>query len=95
MAKFSGKDTITKYNQILGDLKNKIYKPVYVLMGEEVYYIDKLSDFIANSVLSEDERSFNQTVIYGKDVSDISLITDAARRFPMIDRKSTRLNSSH
>jgi DNA polymerase III, delta subunit len=84
MAKFSGKDTITKYNQILGDLKNKIYKPVYVLMGEEVYYIDKLSDFIANSVLSEDERSFNQTVIYGKDVSDISLITDAARRFPMM-----------
>ncbi|MDR0420118.1 MAG: DNA polymerase III subunit delta [Prevotellaceae bacterium] len=84
MAKFSGKDTITKYGQILSDLKNKIYRPIYVLMGEEVYYIDKLSEFIANNVLSESERSFNQTVIYGKDVSEISLITDAARRFPMM-----------
>ncbi|MDR3227110.1 MAG: DNA polymerase III subunit delta [Prevotellaceae bacterium] len=84
MAKFSGKDTITKYNQILGDLKNKIYKPVYILMGDEVYYIDKLSDFIANNVLPESERSFNQTVIYGKDVVDISLISDSARRFPMM-----------
>jgi DNA polymerase-3 subunit delta len=84
MAKFSGKDTIIKYNQILGDLKNKIYKPVYVLMGDEVYYIDKLSDFIANNILPENERSFNQTVIYGKDVANISLITDTARRFPMM-----------
>jgi DNA polymerase-3 subunit delta len=84
MAKFSGKDTIAKYNQILGDLKNKIYKPVYVLMGDEVYYIDKLSEFIANNILPEHERSFNQTVIYGKDVAEISLIADAARRFPMM-----------
>ncbi|MDR1346873.1 MAG: DNA polymerase III subunit delta [Prevotellaceae bacterium] len=84
MAKFSGKDTIIKYNQILGDLKNKIYKPVYVLMGDEVYYIDKLSEFIANSILPENERSFNQTVIYGKDVTEISLIADTARRFPMM-----------
>ncbi|MDR3287530.1 MAG: DNA polymerase III subunit delta, partial [Prevotellaceae bacterium] len=84
MAKFSGKDTITKYNQILSDLKNKIYKPVYVLMGDEVYYIDKLSDFIANNVLPESERSFNQTVIYGKDIDKVSIITDNAKRFPMM-----------
>ncbi|MDR2127040.1 MAG: DNA polymerase III subunit delta [Prevotellaceae bacterium] len=84
MAKFSGKDTITKYNQILGDLKNKIYKPVYVLMGDETYYIDKLSEFIAHNVLPENERSFNQTIIYGKDVADISQIADTARRFPMM-----------
>jgi DNA polymerase-3 subunit delta len=84
MAKYSGKDTITKYNQILGDLNNKIYKPVYVLMGDEAYYIDKLSEFIANNILPENERSFNQTVIYGKDVADISLIADTARRFPMM-----------
>jgi len=84
MSKFSGKDTIEKYNKILGDLKNKIYKPIYILMGEEVYYIDKLSDFIANNVLPENERSFNQTVIYGKDIDKISLITDTARRFPMM-----------
>ena len=84
MAKFSGKDTIEKYNQILGDLKNKIYKPIYILMGEEVYYIDRLSDFIANNVLPESERSFNQTVIYGKDIDKVSLITDTARRFPMM-----------
>jgi DNA polymerase-3 subunit delta len=84
MAKFNGKDTIAKYNQILGDLKNKIYKPIYILMGDEVYYIDKLSDFITNNVLPENERSFNQTVIYGKDVADISMIADTARRFPMM-----------
>lgn len=84
MAKLSGKDTIEKYNEILGDLKNKIYKPIYVLMGDEVYYIDKLSDFIANNVLPEDERAFNQTVIYGKDIDKVSLIIDTARRFPMM-----------
>ncbi|MDR2065812.1 MAG: DNA polymerase III subunit delta [Prevotellaceae bacterium] len=84
MAKFSGKDTIIKYSQILGDLKNKIYKPVYVLMGDETYYIDKLSEFIADTVLPENERAFNQTVIYGKDVDDISQIADTARRFPMM-----------
>ena len=84
MAKFSGKDTIERYNQILGDLKNKIYKPIYLLMGEETYYIDKLSDFIANNILPETERSFNQTIIYGKDIDKISLITDTARRFPMM-----------
>lgn len=84
MAKLSGKDTVVKYNQILSDLKNKIYKPVYLLMGEETYYIDKLSDFIAGNVLPEAERSFNQTVIYGKDVDNISMIADAARRYPMM-----------
>ena len=84
MAKFSGKDSIEKYNEILDDLKNKIYKPIYILMGDEVYYIDKLSDFIANNVLPESERSFNQTIIYGKDVDKISLITDTAKRFPMM-----------
>ncbi|MDR2293246.1 MAG: DNA polymerase III subunit delta [Prevotellaceae bacterium] len=84
MAKFSGKDTIVKYSQILGDLKKKIYKPVYLLMGDETYYIDKLSEFIADNVLPENERSFNQTIIYGKDVDNISQITDTARRFPMM-----------
>jgi DNA polymerase-3 subunit delta len=53
-------------------------------MGDEIYYIDKLSEFIADNVLPENERAFNQTIIYGKDVDDISLIADTARRFPMM-----------
>lgn len=71
------------YEQILKDLKNKIYKPVYFLMGEEPYYIDKISNYIQNNVLDEVERDFNQTILYGKD-SEILDVVSAAKRFPMM-----------
>lgn len=71
------------YEQIIGDLKNKVYKPVYFLWGEEAYYIDLLSSFIAGNVLSEAEQSFNQTTLYGKD-SEAAQVSDLARRFPMM-----------
>ncbi len=83
MAKVRAKDSIASYQEILGRLKQKIYKPIYLLMGEEAYYIDQLSAYIAANVLSEAEKAFNQTILYGKDV-DVNTIINAARRFPMM-----------
>ncbi|HSG68048.1 MAG TPA: DNA polymerase III subunit delta [Bacteroidales bacterium] len=72
-----------KFEDILSDLKNKIYKPVYFLHGEEEYFIDIITDYIARNVLEEADREFNQTILYGKDV-DAGLIIDTARRYPMM-----------
>jgi DNA polymerase III subunit delta len=69
--------------QLFKDLKNKIYHPIYFLCGDEPYYIDKITDYILQSVLTEAEKSFNQTVIYGKD-ADAAAVTNSARRFPMM-----------
>jgi len=71
------------YNELLKSLEKKIYHPVYILMGEEPYFIDQISDYLASHVLEEGERSFNQTVLYGKD-AEIDTILTAARRFPMM-----------
>lgn len=71
------------YNEILQNLEKKIYHPVYILMGEEPYFIDQISDYIASHVLEEGERSFNQTILYGKD-AEIDTILTVARRFPMM-----------
>ncbi|MFB6318720.1 DNA polymerase III subunit delta [Saccharicrinis sp. FJH54] len=68
---------------VLNDLKNRKFKPVYFLMGEEPYYIDLISDYIEDNVLSEMEKEFNQTVMYGRDVDTASVI-NAAKRFPMM-----------
>lgn len=70
-------------NQILTDLKRRIFKPVYFLSGEEPYYIDLVSDYIEKNVLDEADREFNQTVIYGKDV-DMNTIISQAKQFPMM-----------
>ncbi len=69
--------------QILKDLKNKIYKPIYFLTGDEPYYIDKITDYISQYVLTDEEKTFNQEILYGKD-TDIPSIINSARRFPMI-----------
>ena len=69
--------------KIVNDIKNGNIKPIYFLMGEEPYYIDKLSDFIEEKVLTEEEKGFNQTVLYGRDVS-IEDIISTAKRYPMM-----------
>ncbi|MFV8371967.1 DNA polymerase III subunit delta [Flavobacterium sp. LB2P6] len=69
--------------KIVNDLKSGNIKPIYFLMGEEPYYIDKLSDYIEEKVLSEEEKGFNQTVLYGRDVS-IEDIISTAKRYPMM-----------
>ena len=71
------------YNQIITDLKNKKYLPVYFLEGEEPFFMDQISDFILENVLTEEEKGFNQTILYGKDLSLDSIMT-AAKRFPMM-----------
>ena len=68
---------------ILKELKAKHYAPIYYLMGEEPYYIDAIADYIAEHVLSETEKEFNQTIVYGADV-DIATIINAAKRYPMM-----------
>ena len=71
------------FEQILNDLKNKIYYPVYFLAGEESYYIDEISDYIEDHVLTDVEKEFNQTVIYGRETDVLSIISNA-KRYPMM-----------
>ena len=74
--------TINKVNEILGDLKNKIYHPIYLLHGEEPYFIDIITNYIENNILSNEEKDFNQTVVYGKDTT-VDNIHALARQYPM------------
>ena len=83
MAKEKNEKKETTYEEIARDLKNRIYKPVYFLMGEESYYIDRISDYIAQTVLTDEEKEFNQTVLYGSD-TDVPTIINAAKRYPMM-----------
>ena len=71
------------FNQIIKDLENKDFKPIYFLHGEEPYYIDKITNYIVDNVLSESEKSFNQTIFYGRD-TNVPTIINAAKRFPMM-----------
>lgn len=71
------------YQAILKDLKSKKYAPVYLLHGEESYFIDQISNYIEKNVLTEDEKSFNLTVLYGKEAS-YNAVVDSARRFPVM-----------
>lgn len=74
---------MTEVIKIVNDIKSKNYKPIYFLCGEETYYIDKISDLIESSVLTEDEKSFNQVVLYGRDTT-VEEIVSTAKRFPMM-----------
>ena len=69
--------------KIINDIKAGNIKPIYFLMGEEPYYIDKLSEYIENNILQEHERDFNQTVLYGRDVT-IEDVVSNAKRYPMM-----------
>ncbi len=71
------------FEQIISDLKNKIYKPIYFLSGDEPYFIDLITKYIHDNVLSDAEKSFNQTVMYGKE-AEIHTVIDTSKRFPMM-----------
>jgi DNA polymerase-3 subunit delta len=71
------------FEEIMSDLKNRIYKPVYFLAGEESYYIDLITNYIEENVLPEAEKAFNQMLMYGDDTTIPSVI-ETARRFPMM-----------
>ena len=74
------------YEQILSDIKKKVYYPIYFLMGEEPFFIDTISDELENSILDEAERSFNQIILYGNDVNAYEIMSQA-RAFPMMGDK--------
>ncbi len=72
-----------EFDQILKELRNKQYRPIYFLHGLESYFIDEIAHYIEKNVLSESERAFNQTILYGKDVDHMAVV-DTARRYPMM-----------
>src|SRR6476661_3636765 len=69
--------------EILKDIKSRKFKPLYLLHGDESYYIDLIADALEQNVLSEAEKGFNQTVFYGKDTEAMNVI-NAAKRYPMM-----------
>lgn len=71
------------FEQVMRDLRAGKYAPIYILMGEEPYYIDQICDFISLHALREEERDFNQTVVFGADVT-AGQVADMARRYPMM-----------
>ena len=74
------------YDSVMSELEAREFKPVYYLMGDESYYIDKISDWIAQNVLQPEEQDFNQTVMFGSDVN-ASQIVDTCKRYPMMAEK--------
>jgi len=74
---------VEEVTRIVKDIKKGHLRPIYFLMGEEPYYIDQLADYIADNVLTEEEKGFNQMVLYGRDVS-LDDVLSQAKRFPMM-----------
>ena len=74
---------VETFDKIISDLKKKEYAPIYFLSGTEPFYIDQISDYIQDKVLDEAEKTFNLTVLYGKD-SEAQTVIDSAKRFPMM-----------
>lgn len=71
------------FEELTRDLHNKIYSPIYLFQGEEAYYIDQAVSMIENSVLNDMEKEFNQTVLYGREINALNLIS-TAKRYPMM-----------
>lgn len=77
------RDSYAQYEKIVADIKAKNFAPVYLLMGEEGYFIDSLTDMLAGEILEEHEKAFNQLVVYGKDTNEGAII-NYARQVPMM-----------
>lgn len=81
---------IKEFQRVLKNVRDKDFKPIYFLSGPETYFIDVITNYIEKNALSEEEKSFNQTIIYGKDVEkkdDWNKVTDALKRYPMMSEK--------
>lgn len=72
---------------LIKDIKNKNYKPIYFLAGDEPFYIDQITNLLENSILTEEEKGFNQTIVYGQDI-EIGQLISIARQYPMGSDKS-------
>jgi DNA polymerase III subunit delta len=71
------------FDDLTREIKNKIYHPIYLLQGDEAYYIDKINELLENEVLGEMEKEFNQTIVYGKDCDPLDLVS-ILKRYPMM-----------
>jgi DNA polymerase-3 subunit delta len=71
------------FEGICRDIIQKKFAPIYVLMGDEPFFMDKITDLLMDNVVGEAEKDFNQTILYGADV-DAAQVINAARRFPMM-----------
>ena len=71
------------FDEIIKDIQKRNFKPIYFLMGDEPYFMDKITDLLIRTVLPEEEREFNQIVMYGQD-TDLTSVVNAAKRFPMM-----------
>ncbi len=80
------KKTAPTFDGIMRDLKYNVFAPIYILMGDESYYIDQISNYIQSHALPADQQAFDQTVVFGADVSG-SQIADLAMQFPMMAPK--------
>jgi DNA polymerase-3 subunit delta len=74
---------LAKYDQIIKDIQNRKFSPLYFLSGEESYFIDHITDLLINNVLTAAEKDFNMTIIYGRE-SSIGTILDACLRYPFM-----------
>lgn len=72
------------HREIVEQIRRKEYAPVYLLMGEEAYYIDRISEYIADNVLTKDEQDFNQTIVYCTRETAVADVINCARRYPMM-----------
>lgn len=71
------------YEMMMRDLKTRRFLPVYILMGEESYFIDKISDYIAEHVLQPEQRDFNQNIVFGSDINAAQIV-DLSKGYPMM-----------
>ena len=74
------------HQQVLEELKSGKYQPVYFLQGDEPFFIDQISGYIEKHALDESQKSFNQIIVYGRDVSANDVLNHA-RRFPMMSER--------
>ncbi|MGO1244796.1 MAG: DNA polymerase III subunit delta [Sphingobacterium sp.] len=70
-------------NAVLSDIKKRKFSQVYLLHGEESYYIDLITDLLEHTVLDSAQKGFDQSILYGKD-SNIDTIVNSAKRYPMM-----------
>lgn len=83
-----------KWRQILSELKSGVYRPIYLLMGAEPYFIDVISNYIEKNALPEGDKDFNQTIFYGKDAKVIDIIHEADQYPMMAERRLVMLKEA-
>lgn len=84
--KINFRESVEQFHALAADIRQGRFAPVYLLMGEEPYFIDRLSDLLAGSILNETEKAFNQTVVYGKDTEG-GAVVNLCRQMPMMGGK--------